>query len=44
MDTDLGTAYHPRFVEYLKMVQKKDLSVAGALTEPRGKRTQKILD
>jgi 4-hydroxybutyryl-CoA dehydratase/vinylacetyl-CoA-Delta-isomerase len=44
MDRDLGTEYHPRFLEYLKMVQKKDLSVAGALTEPRGKRNQKTLD
>jgi 4-hydroxybutyryl-CoA dehydratase/vinylacetyl-CoA-Delta-isomerase len=44
MDHDLGTDYHPRFMEYLKMVQRKDLSVAGALTEPRGKRSQKTLD
>jgi len=44
MDNDLGTEYHPRFMEYLKMVQRKDLSVAGALTEPRGKRSQKTLD
>jgi 4-hydroxybutyryl-CoA dehydratase/vinylacetyl-CoA-Delta-isomerase len=44
MDQDLGTEYHPRFMEYLKMVQQKDLSVAGALTEPRGKRNQKTLD
>jgi 4-hydroxybutyryl-CoA dehydratase/vinylacetyl-CoA-Delta-isomerase len=44
MDRDLGTEYNPRFIEYLKMVQKKDLSVAGALTEPRGRRSQKTLD
>jgi 4-hydroxybutyryl-CoA dehydratase/vinylacetyl-CoA-Delta-isomerase len=44
MDRDLGTEYHPRFIEYLKMVQTKDLSVAGALTEPRGKRDQRTLD
>ncbi len=44
MDRDLGTEYYPRFLEYLKMVQRKDLSVAGALTEPRGKRGQKTLD
>ncbi len=44
MDRDLGTAYYPRFIEYLKMVQCKDLSVAGALTEPRGKRNQKTLE
>ena len=44
MDRDLGTEYHPRFMEYLKMVQTKDLSVAGALTEPRGSRNKKTLD
>jgi 4-hydroxybutyryl-CoA dehydratase/vinylacetyl-CoA-Delta-isomerase len=44
MDKDLGTKYHPRFIEYLKMVQTKDLSVAGALTEPRGKRGKKTLE
>ena len=44
MDRDLGTQYYPRFIEYLKMVQRKDLSVAGALTEPRGKRSQRTLD
>ncbi len=44
MDKELGTEYHPRFTEYLKMVQKRDLSVAGALTEPRGKRSKKTLE
>lgn len=44
MDHDLGTEYNPRFLEYLKMVQTKDLSVAGALTEPRGSREEKTLD
>jgi 4-hydroxybutyryl-CoA dehydratase/vinylacetyl-CoA-Delta-isomerase len=44
MDRDLGTKYHPRFLEYLKTVQTKDLSVAGALTEPRGSRSKKTLD
>lgn len=44
MDKDLGTEYHPRFMEYLKMVQTKDLSVAGALTEPRGMRNKKTLE
>lgn len=44
MDQQLGTQYHPRFIEYLKMVQREDLSVAGALTEPRGSRKKKTLD
>ena len=33
MDRDLGTEYHARFIDYLKRVQRKDLSVAGALTD-----------
>jgi len=44
MDKELGTEYHPRFLEYLKMVQREDLSVAGALTEPRGSRKEKTGD
>ncbi len=44
MDRELGTEYHPRFLDYLKWVQREDLSVAGALTEPRGSRGKKTLD
>ena len=44
MDKDLGTEYYPRFLDFLKMVQRKDLSVSGALTEPRGRRNQKTLE
>jgi 4-hydroxybutyryl-CoA dehydratase / vinylacetyl-CoA-Delta-isomerase len=44
MDRDLGTSYHPRFLDYLEWVQREDLSVAGALTEPRGSRGKKTLD
>jgi len=44
MDQELGTGYHPRFLEYLKMVQTRDLSAAGALTEPRGSRKKRTLD
>lgn len=44
MDRKLGTEYYPRFLEYLKMVQRRDLSVAGALTEPRGNRQKRALD
>jgi 4-hydroxybutyryl-CoA dehydratase/vinylacetyl-CoA-Delta-isomerase len=44
MDHKLGTGYYPRFLEYLKMVQTRDLSVAGALTEPRGSRKKRTLD
>lgn len=44
MDRDLGTDYHSRFMSYLKMVQQEDLSVAGALTEPRGNRQKRAID
>ena len=44
MDRDLGTTYYPRFMDYLKRVQREDLSVAGALTEPRGSRSKKTLE
>ncbi|MGB9668410.1 MAG: 4-hydroxyphenylacetate 3-hydroxylase N-terminal domain-containing protein [Thermosulfidibacteraceae bacterium] len=44
MDQKLGTEYHKRFVEYLKYVQKNDLAVCGAMTEPRGPRDKKIKD
>lgn len=44
MDKTIGTEYYPKFLEYLKMVQTRDLSVAGALTEPRGQRNQKTID
>ncbi len=44
MDRDLGTQYFPRFIEYLKRVQREDLSVAGALTEPRGHRMKRAID
>ncbi|MGB9616658.1 MAG: 4-hydroxyphenylacetate 3-hydroxylase N-terminal domain-containing protein, partial [Desulfomonilaceae bacterium] len=44
MDRDLGTEYHKRFLSYLRMVQERDLSVAGALTEPRGNRSKRTLD
>jgi 4-hydroxybutyryl-CoA dehydratase/vinylacetyl-CoA-Delta-isomerase len=44
MDQELGTEYHPRFMNYLEKVQREDLSVAGALTEPRGDRKQRALN
>ena len=44
MDQELDTEYHHRFLEYLKKAQNEDLSVAGALTEPRGQRNQKTPD
>lgn len=38
MDKSLGTEYHQRFVEYMKMVQERDLVVDGAMTDPKGDR------
>jgi 4-hydroxybutyryl-CoA dehydratase/vinylacetyl-CoA-Delta-isomerase len=44
MDRDLGTDYNQRFLDYLRKVQREDLSVAGALTEPRGDRKKRTLE
>jgi len=33
-----GTNYHENFKNYLKMVQEKDLTVDGAMTDPKGDR------
>jgi len=33
-----GTNYFERFVEYWKMIQEKDLTVDGAMTDPKGDR------
>ncbi len=38
MDKKLGTEYHRRFVDYLKFVQEGDLTVDGAMTDPKGDR------
>ena len=39
MDQKLGTQYHKRFAEYLKFVQENDLTVDGAMTDPKGDRS-----
>lgn len=38
IDQAHGTEYHKRFVEYLKYVQDNDLTVDGAMTDPKGDR------
>lgn len=38
MDKALGTEYHKRFTDYLKFVQDNDLTVDGAMTDPKGDR------
>jgi 4-hydroxybutyryl-CoA dehydratase/vinylacetyl-CoA-Delta-isomerase len=40
MDKKLGTDYHRRFCEWLKMVQEKDLVVSGAITDVKGDRSK----
>lgn len=39
MDQKYGTEYHKRFTEYLKWVQDNDLTVDGAMTDPKGDRS-----
>ncbi len=41
MDQELGTDYHRRLVEWLKDAQERDITIAGALTDPKGDRTRK---
>lgn len=38
MDQALGTSYHPRFRQYLAHVQRENLVVDGAMTDPKGNR------
>lgn len=42
MDRDLKTSYNARLMDFLRHVQTEDLTVAGAMTEPRGRRDQKL--
>jgi 4-hydroxybutyryl-CoA dehydratase / vinylacetyl-CoA-Delta-isomerase len=38
MDEELGTEYHKRFLKFLSMMQEEDLTVDGAMTDPKGDR------
>lgn len=38
IDQKYNTQYHERFVEYMKFVQENDLTVDGAMTDPKGDR------
>jgi len=38
MDKELGTQYYARFTSFLKMMQEQDLTVDGAMTDPKGDR------
>jgi 4-hydroxybutyryl-CoA dehydratase / vinylacetyl-CoA-Delta-isomerase len=39
MDEKLGTEYHKRFLKFLGMIQEQDLTVDGAMTDPKGDRS-----
>ncbi len=39
MDQKLGTKYHERFLKFLNMIQEEDLTVDGAMTDPKGDRS-----
>jgi len=39
IDKACGTDYHKRFLEYMKFVQENDLTVDGAMTDPKGDRS-----
>jgi 4-hydroxybutyryl-CoA dehydratase/vinylacetyl-CoA-Delta-isomerase len=38
IDKKYGTKYYDNFIKYLEYVQKKDLTVDGAMTDPKGDR------
>lgn len=38
IDEKYGTNYHNNFIEYLKYIQEEDLTVDGAMTDPKGDR------
>ena len=40
MDKDLGTDYHQRLLTWLKQAQTEDITISGALTDPKGDRTK----
>ncbi len=44
IDQGEGTDYHRRFREYLARVQRDDLMLAGAMTDPKGHRAKRPLD
>jgi len=41
IDQGEGTGYHQRFCDYLLRVQREDLMLAGAMTDPKGHRAKK---
>jgi len=41
MDEELGTDYHPRLRTWLTEAQREDITLAGALTDPKGDRSKR---
>ena len=39
IDLEFGTDYHQRLITWLKDAQERDISISGALTDPKGDRT-----
>ncbi|MGE0547176.1 MAG: 4-hydroxyphenylacetate 3-hydroxylase family protein [Kofleriaceae bacterium] len=44
MDAKEGTAFHARFTEFVKHVQREDLMLCGAMTDPKGDRKKPPLE
>jgi 4-hydroxybutyryl-CoA dehydratase / vinylacetyl-CoA-Delta-isomerase len=40
MDKELGTDYHKRIKKWLEDAQKRDITISGALTDPKGDRSK----
>ena len=40
IDEKHGTDYHQRFLEFVKMVQRENLVIGGAMTDPKGDRSK----
>ena len=40
IDKDFGTDYHKRINNWLKDAQERDITLSGALTDPKGDRTK----
>jgi 4-hydroxybutyryl-CoA dehydratase/vinylacetyl-CoA-Delta-isomerase len=40
IDQEYGTSYHQRMKNWFKNAQKRDITIAGALTDPKGDRTK----
>lgn len=40
MDKTLGTEYHQRLTNWLRSAQERDITISGALTDPKGDRTK----